>query len=114
MQMYIRGISSWDTAFKAAGSVTTTGLECSLSPDFDSAVSASGGDCISVDDGEHTFWKVGSYALPKYNKGRSITWALYSAGLTATLRHCSFGTGSSGNSGSTHFKGSIWIMQPQS
>jgi len=112
MQMYIRGITSWDTAFQAGGTVTTSGLECSLSPNFESSLSASGSDCFSYETGQHTYWTAG-VTDAGYNSGRSMNWALYSAGLTATLRHCSSGAGSSGNSGNTHFKGSIWIVNPQ-
>ena len=111
MQMYIRGISTWDTAFQAGGTVGTSGLECSLSPDFEPALSSSGSGCFSLDNSQHTYWQL-SNTNAAYNSGRRMSWALFSAGLTATLRHCSYGPGSSGNSGATHFKGSIWIMDP--
>ena len=110
MQMYIRGITSWNTAFRAGGAVATSGLECSLSPNFESSLSTSGSDCLSHEDSQHTYWNCGGITDAGYNSGRSMSWALYSAGLTATLRHCS---SHSGNSGNTHFKGSIWIVNPQ-
>ena len=114
MQMYVRGISAWDTALTAAGTFDTSSIECSLSPCFEPQVSATGTDCLGIDDGQHTYWKVGTYALPEYNSGRTINWALYGPGSTYTLRHCSGGEGSGGNGGNTHFKGSIWIVNEPS
>ena len=109
MIMFVRGITSFSTAFTASGTVDTTSLECSLNPNFSPPeVTRSGADCLRADDDIHTYWGPLGLTHPDYNHGKEINWALFSGTSTYTLRHCSAGT--AGNIGDNHYKFSIYLQ----
>ncbi len=91
-KMFIRGLNPAEPIFQAAGTITTTNIECSQSQDFSSP--ETGGACLHVDNAQHTYYGVAAW---------DISWALYISGAAYTLRHCqNLGNG-------YHSSGELWF-----
>lgn len=89
--LFLRGLNPAEPIFQAAGTITTTNLQCATNADFTGALS--GGSCLTYENGDHTYYGSASF---------DVSWALYRLGSAYTLRHCA-------NRGNGYFnRGALW------